>query len=648
MRWLAIALILLISTASYGKVEIDRDGKIFKKGLYQYRIGSYSTALNYFLELLKPGSKYYKDALLMLSKTYYAIGRKTGMKKYLWQALNYLQLYFIEVGKGELPWDYYYTKARIYEALSFYEQALAVYRVAFLKAETQEEKVKTTVGIIRTAVWIRRPDIVDEYFILISTQNGLNKEEEKEITFVKGLALFSKGKYREALPYFFKLYKEYEEYLIDNPSYYLLVAENIYRIGNYTLAEQLFRRIASLTRDREVVRRATLRLGDVELKKGNYKLAFVYYYSVIRDYPDSLEAVVARLKIIPMMERPEIKYRAMLTQDEAFKDPIKYIASILVNYRTTYVGIYALADLGYLVFKLDSPKEPFKRLTWEVSLVFPEEVKYEQREFIRYLWKPYLLKLPADKGCALYRSNPRFFQELFGRRVLLKFASDLKRCNMRRLRLELLSFILKRWKDDDSRIMMARALFDTRDFKEALKVLNQVKNKRRCDYLLLKAEIGIFLPAETPDLNVLSSACRGNELEVSSVAIYYLSEIGKIESAFTNFKKFKEDLIKNYGRELVVKAALDKLLERATLGGDYRVAYSVAKALYDGGYKNCLIGSYLLLSATRLGELPEAAKVYPVVSKCLDSMATLSTTVYQNTLLEREIRDGALSPAKAN
>ena len=648
MRWLVLFLFLFISTNSFGGYEVDKDWKIYQKGLRQYRIGSYSTALNYFLELLRPGSKYYKDALLMLSKTYYAIGKKTGVKKYLWQALNYLQLYFIEVGKGELPWDYYYTKARIYEALSFYEQALAVYRVAFLKARSKEEKVKTTVGIIRTALWVRRPDIVEEYFILISTERNLTNEEEKEITFIKGLALFSQGKYQEAFPYFFRLYKEYEDYLIDNPSYYLLVAENIYRLGKYTVAEHLFRRIISFTKDKEVIRRAILRLGDIEVKRGNDKLAFVYYYSVIRDYPDSLEAVVARLKIIPMMEKPEIKYRALLTKDKAFKDPIKYIANVLVNFRTTYAGIYALADLGYLVFKLDSPEMPFKRLTWEVSLIFPEEVKYEQREFIRYLWEPYLLRLPSDRGCSLYRSNPRFFQELFGRKVLLKFALDLKHCNMRRLRIGLLSFILKKWKDDDSKIMMARALFESKDFDEALKVLKSVKNKNRCDYLILKSELGIFLSLDLESFKKLITKCKKDNLEVPSIAIYYLSEIGKIDLAFKEFVSYKKALVSRYEKELVVKAALNKLVEKSILEDKYRIAYEVSKTLYERGYRNCLIGSYLLISAVRLGKLSEAKEVYTAIDGCIDSMASLSKTVYQDTLLEEELRDGALSSTKAN
>jgi len=645
LRWIGFLTALFIAFSAFGKVEIDRDGKLFQRGVYQYKIGSYSTALNYFLELLKPGSKYYKDALLMLAKTYYAIGKKTGMKRYLWQGLNYLQLYFIEVGQGELPWDYYYTKAKLYEALSFYEQALAVYRVAFLKAKTREEKVRTTIGIIRASVWIRRPEAAEEYLILISGQK-LSPEEERELTFVKGLALFSQGKYAQALPYFFKLYKRYEEYLIDNPSYYLLVAENIYRLGKLTLAEQLFRRIASLTKDREVVRKAILRLGDIELKRGNYKLAFVNYYSVVRDYPNSLEAAVARLKIIPMKE---VKREALLTGDEAFKEPIKYIASLLVNYRTTYVGIYALADLGYLVFNLGSPKEPFKRLTWEVSLVFPEEVKFEQREFLKYLWEPYLLELPPKEACQLYRANPRFFKEIFGREVLLKFVKDLKTCNMRRLRLELLKYMVDRWKEDRDRLLMAQALFEMKDFKNALKVLNRVKEQSSCSYLLLLGKISIFYPAVKFNPTEIEEACQGQEsLEAAAIAIYYLSKSGKIESAFIKFLNREKELIKTYGRELVVKASLNKLLEEATLKGKYDVVYTVSRALYRGGYKDCFVGSYYLLSSVRTGRLEEARGVYREVEPCVDFLSELAKLSFQNTLLEREVRDGAIWRVKAD
>jgi tetratricopeptide (TPR) repeat protein len=639
---LALVLLFLTAPAARG---FSQDEIIFKKGLEQYKIGSYSTALDYFLKLLKPSSPYYKDSLLMLAKVYYAIGQKSGMKKYLWQALNYLQLYFIEMGEEELPWEYYFTKAKIYEALSFYEQALAIYRVAFLKAKTAKEKIRTTIGIIRTAVWTKKFDVAEEYFILTS-YDKLSPEEEKELTFVKGLFLFSQGKYKEALPFFLKLYKKYEEYLIDNPEYYLLVAENIYRLGNLKLAEQLFRRIVSLTRDKEAIRRAMLRLGDIELGRGELKLAFVYYYSVIRDYPDSTEAIVARLKIIPLMKYPDVKYRAMLSGEKAFKEPIKYIASVLVNYRTTYVGIYALADLGYLVFKLDSPENVFERLLWEVSLIFPEEVKYEQREFLRYLWEPFLLKLPPEKACKLYRSNPRLFRELFGREVLLKFALALKSCNMKRLRLELLQFMAEKWKSDEDRILMAEALYESRDFDAALSILEKVKNKKRCDYSLLAVKLSLFKKVkELPSLSQIKLICKGkdreSEVELKAVAVYYLTKTGNIKRAFKIFSQSKEELTGNYRKELLVKAALDLLLKEATLKGEYDVVYQVAKELYEKAEKSCKTGSYLLLSAVRLGKLDEETdSLYKEVSKCIDPLSKVAVSAYESLKLEREVKDG--------
>ncbi len=636
MRWFFLLCFLVFSFTEAKAVTVNRDAVLFKRGVQQFEIGSYSTALDYFLKLLKPGSKYYSKSLLMLAKTYYAIGRKTGNKKFFWQALNYLQLYFISLGNRELPWDYYYTKARIYEALSFYEQALAVYRVAFLAAKTPQQRIDTTIGIVRTAVWSRRNDIVDEYFILVSTSK-LNPQEKKEVEFLKGLILFSQGKYREALPYFFNLYKEFEDFLIDNPEYYLLVAEDIYRTGNLTLAEQVFRRIASLTKDPAVVRKAVLRLGDIELKRGNKKLAFIYYYSVIRDYPDSTESYVARLKIIPMMKDPEIEYRALLTKDKAFKEPINYIANLLVNYRTTYVGIYALADLGYLIFDIGAPSSVFRRLLWEVSLVFPQQVKYEQREFLRYLWEPYLLKLPPQKGCQLYRSNPRFFQEIFGRKVLLKFASDLKVCNQRRLRVDLLSYMVNRWKDDRSRLLMAEALFDDKDFSEALKVLQKVKDKNSCRYNLLYSEIQLVTGGNLPSPDRLLKVCSGKKnVKLMAVVLADYSKLGNIDSAFKVYRENRDGLLKGYGRDPVVRAAIDSFLQMALLKENYAVALQVAKDLDSAGYKNCFIDSYLTISAVRMGKLDVARRGYTVIKSCVDSLSLLARTAYEDALLGEE------------
>jgi len=642
--WLIRVIILclfVLSSTSYA-FEVDKDRKTFEKGVKQYSIGSYSTALEYFLKILNPDSPYYQDTLLMLSRTYFAIGKKVGKKQYLWQALNYLQLYFIAMGDRELPWDYYYLKAKIYESLGFYEQSLAIYRVAFLKAKTEKERIKTTVGIIRTAVWVRRPDVVEEYYILISTAK-LSPEEEREVEFVRGLMLFSQGKYKRALPHFLKVYRKYESYLIDNPEYYFLVAENIYRIGKLTLAERLFRRIVSLTKSKEVIRKSVLRLGDIELKKGNKELAFVYYYSVIRDAPKSQEAEVARLKIIPMMKDPKIKYRTSLTDDEAFKDPIKYIARLLVNYRTTYVGIYALADLGYLIFSIGAPETTFERLLWEVSLVFPEQVKYEQGEFLRLLWTPYLLELPSDKLCKLYRSNARFFKEIFTREMLLKIAGALKSCNMRRLRIDLLKFMVKKWNSDSDIILMAQALYDNKDFLDAYAVLKRVRNKKLCGYQKLLFKLGIFLEKGVPsNLKILKNSCaKEKSPELPAIFIYYLVKNGKLEESFRLFDKNREMLREAYNSIPVVKAALSSLMEKAVVEERYDKAYAVSRELVDSGYLDCYTGSILVISGVRLGKLNEVSDVVEKLKGCRDRISRLAKTVYSDAKLEEVLRGGA-------
>ena len=219
---------------------------------------------------------------------------------------------------------------------------------------------------------------------------------------------------------------------------------------------------------------------------------------------------------------------------------------------------------------------------------------------------------------------------------------------MRRLRIELLSFMVKRWRDDESRILMARALFESKDFKDSLKILKKVKNKNTCDYLLLLGELSLFFPSERVDLKELQKNCSSQKVKVAALTIYYLSEIGNIESAFNNFRAQQEDLIKNYGRELVVKAALNRLLERAILTDNYPVVYQIARALYEGGYKDCFVGSYYLISAVRLGKEDEAKELYGEISACVDSLAGLAKSVYRNYQLERELGDGVSGRAKTD
>jgi len=625
-----IALSLYIPSNAYVK---DIDAKNFQRGVNQFRTGSYYTAIDYFNRLLKnPNSPYFSKTLLMLSKVYLKIGRKTGEKKFLWRSLNYLQLYFLS--RTRLDWDYYFTKAQVFESLKFYGRALNLYRISFLKSKSDEMKIKTTIGILRTAVFLRKKYLLDTYFILISTEK-LKPEEEREIQFIKGLILFHDGKYKEATRYFLKTYRQYESYLLDNPEYYFLVAENLYRAGNLKLSEQLFRRIISLTKDKLAIRKALLRLGDIELAKGNEKLAVTYYYSVIYDYKNSDEAIIARLKCIALLDNPVIRYRLSKTDEEAFKTPVKYIANTLVIYRDSYIGLFALADLGKLVFKLKS-KPLFDRLSWELSLIFPEQIKFEQKEFISNLWTPFIEKTSYQRICQIYRANPGFFEKVFNRDILISISKKLQQCGERKLRLKLLKFIANKWKGDRDKLLLAQALFEMKDFEASLSVLSKIEKLRNCNYYKLFCKNLLFSGKSVESLTLaLSKACTGEDPEVLALKILDLLNRSETEKALQISKGFKEKLIEAYIKSATVKLAMNKLLEELLIKGDYEESLDFLIPLSKTLNRNCFINSMTIISLVRTDKMEAASEKVKLIEGCRDSLSKVASIIYNDELTFR-------------
>ena len=85
------------------QLRIDKQKeKVFQNAVRDFRYGSYYRALDELSYLAKfPHSAYYLQALFMLSKTYLAIGKRLGNKKYFWSAINYLNLYLSQGGEKE-------------------------------------------------------------------------------------------------------------------------------------------------------------------------------------------------------------------------------------------------------------------------------------------------------------------------------------------------------------------------------------------------------------------------------------------------------------------------------------------------------------------------------------------------------------------
>jgi tetratricopeptide (TPR) repeat protein len=218
---------------------------LYREAIRLYKLQSLYSAVDMFVKILRdPTSPYYIDSIFMLGKVYIEICKKTGIKKHIWTAISYLNIYYSKA--DNIDWDFFYTKGYAYEILGFYDKSLALYKLSLNYIKTIPENVKTTLGILRASVGLKKMDLLTKYLVRVNLEY-LKNHDKKELNFIKGAMYFSLGDYQRALKHFIKTYKEFEEYLIENPNFYYIVAETAYRTKQYKFALQLFKRIIKLT-----------------------------------------------------------------------------------------------------------------------------------------------------------------------------------------------------------------------------------------------------------------------------------------------------------------------------------------------------------------------------------------------------------------
>lgn len=659
------------------KLDQEAQANLYEQGVRQYQLGSYYEAVNLFGSLVKnPAFSYYTPSLFMMAKVYLQIGKKTGIKKYLWAAESFLNLY---VGKASDPgWDYYYTKGLTQEALSFDERALALYKTALFLAKTEEEQTKTIIAMLRTSVGRQVPDVVAQYAILLNLDR-LKKSEKNELNFVNGMNLFVQGRYEKALEYFLATYRDYEAYLISNPNYYYLVAETAYRMGNLKFAEQLFRRILTLVKNEEVIRKVMLRMGDIALGLGDKNNARGYYYLLASKYSQSSEAHVAKLKLIHLMKDQEGDFLDVDFRKEELKDPDSFVVKTLVKNRTNYIGRFALANFGEMVFDIAS-KSLDERLEWEISLVSATRLEFEQKEYLRMLWGKKLGNLDPARVCRFYSANIPFFRETFGRDILVKIADDLAVCGQEPKRIDLLRFVADRWNDDENRLLLASVFYGQKDFEASVRVLDDIKNiqggprskadsfavkrgenqttpqqskEKEClisklyakNYLMLGKKIGVWVER-------IKQSCEPNDLEAQVIIAYDTLMQGGVEPSLAFAKKHQEALFGSYLNAYktqkpealrsfeteVVPLFLEMLLRRLIEAQKYSQACELFGTLAQNIHGRCPLDGLLLLSYTRIG-IMESAKVYYDRTKgCEDAWAVAARNIYEARMLSWEFK----------
>lgn len=627
-------VLILLLTAMFVSVSSsksrDEAEVYYKSALESYSRGSYYSALE-DIEKVLPYQKHrlFKDALLLAARIYLEVGKKTGLKKYLWKANYYLNIY-IQAGGKQSP-EYYYTKAAVFERLGFFERAFTLYRMALMSSRNGELSNQVILGLMRTAIMVGNLDAMSKYILYLAP---LNYSESKELTFLLGMKYFYEGNYKQALEMFRQVYDDFELYLLDNPDFYFYVGETAFLTGDYSLAKKIFRKIISQVKNDDVIRKSFLRLGDIATLEGDKNEALNNYLTVINRFPETDEDTVARLKMIALLEKfPDLKSKVVKV--DKLQDPIKFVVKTLISNRTNYIGKYAIGNFGLLVFK--NPTDYLtQRLSWELSLMYPLILDPDQKRYIRTLWEPYLEKLKDEKLLMMYDSNPVFFKAVFDRKILKKISDILDfRQEYINKNIDLLKYMIDRYGNDEDRRSLGFVYYKLGKLQEAAATLNTIIEKTCQDEILIAG-----LEKKTPDKTF--QECDVSKLP-PEIRVSYFSALYRQKKEKQSIKQLEEALkaMKDIPLSPQAKDEISAIARELFKNKDYAGVVSLLEPVYLQFSKekdSCTILSILLISKVRTSEFSGVDEIYDKINGCGQEISLVAKEVYKNYKLLKELR----------
>ena len=611
----------------------EKDAELFRSAEAAFGNGSYYAALDENAQLLQNREgAFYLPSLLLSGKLYLKIGMRTGLKKYLWTAEGYLNLYMDK--SGEPDWEYYYHKGMVFEKLRFPERAEVFYKKAIAKAQTRPQTAKALIGLMRVAVREKQFDLSTKYLLLQNTEI-LRSSSAGAFHFMMGMEQVLEKRYAEAIASFQNAYRFNEAYLIENPDDYLFVAESAFGVKRYEEAAFFFRRIITNVKDGDVVRHALMRLGDIAWHQEEMKRAADYYYQVAKRFPQTDAAAVARLKLIYLMAFIDIKAPLAALDEAIFGRPERYVAATLAKNRRSSVGRYALGNFGAIVLGLKTGVLD-AQLEREIGLVNLGRLEAEHKAYIRRQWKPYLLQGDTPRICALYKANSAFFQAVFDRETLTHIAGALAACGGEGEALPLLRMTARKWPDDANRMRLAYALYAHADYDEALKVLNGVETQG-CESAKLAAVCRVMrsqpFDAEAQRLQ----QCPAEDETARFIRYYRELDAGKSAEAEAYTLEHLPYLQERFGRERFAYRFTHKLLTALLHAKAYETMHPILLNLTKTVENNCFLNSLVLLSNIRSERLGTIDADFERIGACGTEWALIAQNVY----LSYRLRAGA-------
>ncbi len=235
---------------------------------------------------------YIANAKYYVAKYYYNKGDDTEALK----LLNEVEKLGEDASFSE---DVFAMKASILSSQEKYKEALVAYKKMEEKATNADNRLTAQIGAMRAAVNMGEYKTVVDKANTLLTNGGLTSEEEKEVTFNRGVAYYKQGKNDKALVDFSTLSSENRSLYGAQSTYY--VAEIHFKAGKLDEAEKTLNDfIDAGTQHQYWLARGFILLSDVYRKQDKVFEACEYLESLKNNYPgeeqDIFEMIESRLE----------------------------------------------------------------------------------------------------------------------------------------------------------------------------------------------------------------------------------------------------------------------------------------------------------------------------------------------------------------
>ncbi|MEO2068752.1 MAG: hypothetical protein ABGX27_04495, partial [Desulfurobacteriaceae bacterium] len=84
--------------------------------------------------------------------------------------------------------------------------------------------------------------------------------------------------------------------------------------------------------------------------------------------------------------------------------------------------------------------------------------------------------------------------------------------------------------------------------------------------------------------------------------------------------------------------ALNVLLEKLMLANGYSEAYEISRSLLGDTVSDCRLGSIAVISGVRIGKMKDVKDIVSAIRGCKDNLSLVAKTVYENAILEEELK----------